>query len=87
VGGGIKTIDRDRLEARIAAPDSSIATFRVSNLHDPGNRREITDWIKVGVLIDLTEIGIVVLDCLPEQFKASLCKLTSLRLVRAGDRF
>ena len=85
MGGGIKTVDRDRLEARIAAPDSGIAAVGVTSLHDLGERWVVPDRVEVGVLIHLAEIGIVVLDRLPEQLETSLRKLTTLRLVRAGD--
>ena len=62
VGGGIKTVDRSRLEARIAAPCGGIAAVGVTSLHDLGERRVVPDRVEVGVLIHLAEIGIVVLD-------------------------
>jgi hypothetical protein len=40
---------------------------------------------EAGIVIHLAEIGIVVLDRLPEQLETSLRELTTLRLIRAGD--
>src|SRR5262249_34576004 len=71
LGGGIETVDRSRLEARrIAAPDGRIAAVGVTGLHDLGERRVVPDRVEVAVLIHLTEIGIVVIDRLPEQLEA-----------------
>ncbi len=43
----------------------------MTSLHDLGERRVVSDRVKIGVLIHLCEIGIVVRDRLPEQLETS----------------
>ena len=87
VVGGIKTGDRARLEACIARPYRRIPAVGVTGLNDLGECCVVPDRVEARVLVHPSEIGVVVLDCLPEQLERSLRKLTPLRLVRAGDGF
>ena len=70
VGGGIEAVERDRLEAGIAAPDGGVAAVGVTGLHDLGERRVVPDRVEVGVLVHLPEIGVAVLDRLPSKLRA-----------------
>ena len=87
MGGGIKAVDRDRLEARIAHEDGRIAAVGVTGLHDLRERRVVPDRVEGGILIHRAEIGIAVLDRFPEQLERSLGELTTPPAVRAGDGF
>ena len=79
-------MNRDCLEPhRITRPDCRIAAVRVPRLHDLGKCLLISYRVQIAILIDLAEIGVVVLDCFSEQLERSFRKLTTLRLVRAGN--
>jgi len=83
MGGGINAVDRNRLEACIPVPDSGVAAFGVTYSHHLGERWVVPYRVEVRVLVHLSEIGIVVLDRLPDQLQTSLRKLTLLGLVLA----
>ena len=72
VRGGVKTVDRSRLEARFGAPYCVITAVGVTCLHLLGERWVLPDRVQVGVLVHLCEIGIVVLDRLREQLETRL---------------
>jgi hypothetical protein len=69
---GIEPDARDRLVASLATPDGGIRAVQATGFHDLDERRKITDWVEIGILLHVLVISVAVFDRLAEQAEGSL---------------